>query len=258
MMPEENASGGLLDDVRLRVGGCDDLYTTHGDHDVAYNATPDVHAKLRRGWSESSEEDVLQGRKEEASELVKPLMSPRQRTKRKPCRTTRRLSILHVLAWRILYCILFVAFLAIFAYLVVYLVNHYGDQWLLGDQKSSSSVIGCDRISVEDVWVRGIPKLMTESAFRLLDINNDGFLDVVFGFATGYSDRNNAACSEHLYHLAKCHIGRSPHSLHCRLISSFRPAACALVGVIMFCYVQGLQITFLILLYVTMQTGTTM
>ncbi len=40
-------------------------------------------------------------------------------------------------------------------------------------------------MQVEDVWVTGIPKLMTESAFRLVDVNQDGVLDVLFGFATG-------------------------------------------------------------------------
>ena len=64
-------------------------------------------------------------------------------------------------------------------------VNNYGNRWLLGDGNVSSTVIGCSHIEVEDVWVKGIPKLMTESAFRLLDVNKDGVLDILFGFATG-------------------------------------------------------------------------
>ena len=48
-----------------------------------------------------------------------------------------------------------------------------------------SDFVGCDNIDVEDVWVVGIPKLLTESAFRLVDVNQDGVLDVVLGFATG-------------------------------------------------------------------------
>ncbi|KAL3885796.1 hypothetical protein ACJMK2_025834 [Sinanodonta woodiana] len=46
-------------------------------------------------------------------------------------------------------------------------------------------IIGCDSIQVEDVWVKGFPKLLTESAFRLVDVNKDGVLDVILGFATG-------------------------------------------------------------------------
>jgi len=44
---------------------------------------------------------------------------------------------------------------------------------------------GCGQLSVEDVWVSGFAKLMTESALRLLDVNADGVLDVLLGFATG-------------------------------------------------------------------------
>lgn len=44
---------------------------------------------------------------------------------------------------------------------------------------------GCDHIEVEDVWATTLPKLLTESAFRLLDVNEDGTPDFIFGFATG-------------------------------------------------------------------------
>ena len=45
--------------------------------------------------------------------------------------------------------------------------------------------VGCGKLSVEDVWVSGFAKLMTESALRLVDVNRDGVLDVLLGFATG-------------------------------------------------------------------------
>jgi len=45
--------------------------------------------------------------------------------------------------------------------------------------------VGCGELSVDDVWVSGFAKLMTESALRLLDVNEDGILDVLLGFATG-------------------------------------------------------------------------
>ena len=47
--------------------------------------------------------------------------------------------------------------------------------------------LGCGQLSVDDVWVSGFAKLMTESALRLLDVNEDGVLDVLLGFATGQS-----------------------------------------------------------------------
>jgi len=52
--------------------------------------------------------------------------------------------------------------------------------------------VGCGQLSVDDVWVNGFAKLMTESALRLLDVSGDGVLDVLLGFATGQrSDDNN-------------------------------------------------------------------
>jgi len=50
---------------------------------------------------------------------------------------------------------------------------------------TSETLVGCDEIRVDDVWVAGLPKLMTESAVRLLDVNRDGVEDVLIGFATG-------------------------------------------------------------------------
>ena len=38
---------------------------------------------------------------------------------------------------------------------------------------------------MEDVWIKNIPMMQTESAFRLVDVNRDGVLDVIMGFATG-------------------------------------------------------------------------
>lgn len=53
-----------------------------------------------------------------------------------------------------------------------------------------SDVIGCDHISIQDVWTEGIPKLLTESAFRSVDVNQDGILDIILGFATGADGYN--------------------------------------------------------------------
>ncbi|KAI8508971.1 hypothetical protein Bbelb_128190 [Branchiostoma belcheri] len=47
------------------------------------------------------------------------------------------------------------------------------------------SPVGCSRLSVQDVWTATFPKLLTESAMRLMDVNGDGVLDVVTGFGTG-------------------------------------------------------------------------
>ena len=38
---------------------------------------------------------------------------------------------------------------------------------------------------IELIWTSGFPKLLTETAFRLVDCNSDGILDVIFGYGTG-------------------------------------------------------------------------
>ncbi|XP_022110434.1 uncharacterized protein LOC110989995 [Acanthaster planci] len=55
------------------------------------------------------------------------------------------------------------------------------------DQHSSQQqeVAPCSDFDIEDVWVQNFPKLITETAFRLVDVNKDDVLDVVMGFSTG-------------------------------------------------------------------------
>lgn len=53
------------------------------------------------------------------------------------------------------------------------------------EQEASNRFMGSDQMSVEDVWTQTFPKLLTESAFRLVEVNGDGIDDVIFGFATG-------------------------------------------------------------------------
>jgi hypothetical protein len=48
-------------------------------------------------------------------------------------------------------------------------------------------LVPCDNIEVQDVWIQQFPKMLTESSFRLLDINGDGVDDIIFGYATGES-----------------------------------------------------------------------
>ncbi|CAF1290587.1 unnamed protein product [Rotaria sp. Silwood1] len=42
-----------------------------------------------------------------------------------------------------------------------------------------------ENVQIELVWASGFPKLITETAFRLIDCNSDGILDVIFGYGTG-------------------------------------------------------------------------
>lgn len=126
----------------------------------------------------------------------KPLMHPRQRTKVKSrtpdckCRS---------LCKTVLYFLLMVGLLGGLVSLLLYVLNRHKPasgilsppplQPVKGAASGGASVtqelIGCDTVEVEDVWVVGFPKLLTESAFRLVDVSGDGVLDVILGFATG-------------------------------------------------------------------------
>lgn len=72
--------------------------------------------------------------------------------------------------------------------LIVFLINIFAGKlgyYELRTDQTADQVIGCTHFEVEDVWVQNFPKLTTESAIRLIDINNDETLDVIIGFGTG-------------------------------------------------------------------------
>ena len=52
-------------------------------------------------------------------------------------------------------------------------------------QGGQRTVLPCTGYTVQDVWIKNIPQLMIESGIRLLDVNQDGVLDTIIGFATG-------------------------------------------------------------------------
>ena len=144
-----------------------------------------IRRKKSSQRSESSEDDIL----EYYNGAAKPLMYPRQRPKNQLTLRQRRCI---KCCWYLLYLLLIAGGLSTFAFVIVYLVRNYADQWFNiqtpGVKKlmwQNQTVVGCTEMSVEKVWVTGIPKLMTESSFRLVDVNKDGVLDILFGFATG-------------------------------------------------------------------------
>ena len=126
--------------------------------------------------------------------ISKPLMHPRDRTKVKSrtpdckCRS---------LCKPVLCFLLMVTLLGGLVSALLYALNKHKDSDQSGSATQSESkvtpsvlhgvenLIGCDTVEVEDVWVASFPKLLTESAFRLVDVNQDGVLDVILGFATG-------------------------------------------------------------------------
>ena len=159
--------------AKHRNGYLEEFATSEKEYEGEYSDEDDVFV----------EDPVL-----DIAGATKPLMHPRKRTKvtsRTPeckCR---------VLFRPILYFLLLVIALGGLMLLILYLMDrhkHHEDSSSGNLDDATvvrSSVTGCDSIAVEDVWVVGIPKLLTESAVRLVDVNQDGTLDVILGFATG-------------------------------------------------------------------------
>lgn len=64
---------------------------------------------------------------------------------------------------------------------------------------SDESIQGCDNLKATKVWHTNLPKLMTETAVRLNDVNNDGVKDIIVSFSTGVDAFNPPKFSCNLY-----------------------------------------------------------
>lgn len=53
-------------------------------------------------------------------------------------------------------------------------------------QPSAKKLTPCTEFAITDVWVQSFPKLTSETAVRLNDVNHDGILDVILGYGTGW------------------------------------------------------------------------
>ena len=158
---------------------------------------------------ESDEDEVFVQDPHLEISASKPLMHPRSKGGHKTSVKTRTIECrLCALCKPIFYFIALVTVLCAIMATIVYAANKHqhsasavsgntgsGDgskngggsdgKVSVNGQAAKINVIGCDQVKVEDVWVVGFPKLLTESAFRLVDVNGDGVLDVILGFATG-------------------------------------------------------------------------
>ncbi|XP_013379916.1 uncharacterized protein LOC106151284, partial [Lingula anatina] len=152
--------------------------------------------------SESCEDEVFVDEPRNSDKTSsKPLLQPKNRArspsfkiKRKYYRLRRCLKLLCCVLTAVSSCLLILA-VVLFA-MQKSGINVLGGSLYYGSagQEPTSAhtpeVLGCSDIQVEDVWIAGFPKLITESAFRLVDVNGDGTLDVLFGFGTGADGHN--------------------------------------------------------------------
>lgn len=146
-------------------------------------------------YSDEEDEVFIQGGIHIDKYSSKPLMYPRNRLKIKKyskyrcenCTCRNRKNVKPVIC---LFCLL-ASIGCMITLLVFYFNGNNKGANVKGINQNKVSndatynLIGCNNIKVEDVWTVGLPKLNTESSFRLLDVNQDGVLDIVFGFGTG-------------------------------------------------------------------------
>lgn len=108
------------------------------------------------------------------STASKPLMHPRQRTRVKSRRPDCRCG---AVCKPVLYFLLMVIVLGGLLSLLLYVLNRHkgadqdflsGKAVVLSSGLDDELLVGCDNVEVEDVWVVGFPKLLTESAFRCI------------------------------------------------------------------------------------------
>ncbi|KAK3107822.1 hypothetical protein FSP39_022986 [Pinctada imbricata] len=142
----------------------------------------------------SDDDDVFMDGPSINKELAsKPLMHPRHRSKVKRRRPNCKC---HKTAKPILCFLLLVISLGSLMVAILYVSNQFSlkskskgnltsKHLPIKSSRDDVFIQGCDEISVEDVWTVGLPKLNTESAIRMIDVNKDGVLDIILGFGTG-------------------------------------------------------------------------
>ncbi|KAG1658912.1 Protein FAM234B [Nymphon striatum] len=125
----------------------------------------------------------------EENGVHKPLMAPRHKSNLKEASKLhtriRRVPSIRILKTPIGYFCLILAAIAGIISLILYLVNGFTFFTKQHSVMQTISFIPCSNVKVEDVWTHTFPMLGTESAFRLVDVNNDDTYDIIFGFSTG-------------------------------------------------------------------------
>ena len=179
----------FTDEVKVRSGGTDrKIFQSSSSKDCVHdNATefPSGHLYGQQENDTSDEADI--GSANTLEEQGRPLMYPKSKTKSPASLTGSGKIRFKDIIQNLILCLIACGLLVMLGMAIVYYVRLNDGQLTIhkGENVSKKYLVGCSKIEVEDIWIRGFPKLMTESAFRLLDINTDGVKDILFGFATG-------------------------------------------------------------------------
>uniref|UniRef100_T1JFB9 FAM234A/B beta-propeller domain-containing protein n=1 Tax=Strigamia maritima TaxID=126957 RepID=T1JFB9_STRMM len=126
--------------------------------------------------------------------VTKPLMARRRKQTTKNFHTqVRRSRPCKTYCAPCLYSMIAILSIIGITCLIIFLVKAFNINLRLTQMTNNfhpDELIGCSHMEVEDVWIKNFPKLLTESAIRLNDVNQDGVLDILIGFATGADGYN--------------------------------------------------------------------
>ncbi|KAF5276755.1 hypothetical protein FQR65_LT16205 [Abscondita terminalis] len=136
--------------------------------------------------------DGKTGYKFEDISVKKPLMAPRRKIgrsdigtrikNRPPCKAICKVCCYAFIALSVLVGLIV---------LVIVLVSLFPlpldklKVWIVSKDKNSLNLLPCNDYKVTDVWSATFPKFISESSVQILDVNQDGVDDVIFGFGTG-------------------------------------------------------------------------
>ena len=186
---------------------------------------PETNRFLHIGSDEDDDSEELDDEIDDSySNNVTALYSPTrnaQKSLMQPTRTTK-IRRVHSKPWctkrSCFVCFIWIAFFTICVVGLVLLILHAVDvigfkekdsnihfvkKVLLERQDgllaANSNVEPCDEFYVSKIWHSTMPKLMTETAIRLNDVNQDGIDDIIVGFSTGVDGYNAPKISCDLY-----------------------------------------------------------
>lgn len=126
--------------------------------------------------------------------VKRPLMAPRRKCKMTRPRDRKRMTCRALLApccygSVALLVLLGLITLVIFAVSVFPVPLNFLKSWLtqnVGRKVSELDIAACTSLGVSTVWTRSLPKLMSESPLRSVDVNGDKIDDVIVSFSAGF------------------------------------------------------------------------
>jgi len=78
--------------------------------------------------------------------------------------------------------IIFLFFMCLPNSVMKYIQKEIWHKYIVG--YNDLQVVGCNEVFVEDIWIKNFPQLISEGSIRLVKINDDDILDIVFPFGT--------------------------------------------------------------------------